>query len=571
MHGRRTEERGLTRALVADGARPAPPTPRNGPGGQLRELHGRRDALCLNLALRRPLAVPRGSAAGVAFPAHRGARGGLAGDLAWLLDGPPAETFPDVALVVEGKELLAHRAVLAARSDAFRAGLAGGWAPAAGSGAVGLAFAAPPGVKVDALRAVLRYLYTGAPFAGADGGDGEAAVPEVYREDLPKDEGEAAVALVDRELRFLNDVLTAAAAYGAEGLRQAVARRLAELAVTPAVTALVAGLALAHGAPELLEFCVRKLAGANPFELQGSLAGAPAEFRDLVRRKREELGLPSERLVELQRAVFARDWARVDALGAAAEELDAAHALHHVCAKGDAAGAEALLERGCRVNVQDRAGRTPLHHALLAAGTEAVTALLARGANPHVKDDGGEDPLEALENHRERLIADRKTRGVGAVPIDEDQETGWAESYMLISEHSGKVLAPLARERAVPRLEDDVWVDRAGFELLLREEERSAILSLEPDPAGLLVGPTSTNAHGELLGFCVPNTCLSLLELEEAATQVKRPAKAKAEELTQKLAAAVVADFDAAGAAPALAGADGFRAGKATGFALDRF
>merc|ERR1712078_930615 len=120
------------------------------------------------------------------------------------------------------------------------------------------------------------------------------------------------------------------------------------------------------------------------------------------------MGLPSKALLELQRAVYARDWDRVGA-----------HALHHLAAGGSAAEVELVSElRGCSPNHQDHEGRTPLHHAMVAGNTATVVALLALGANPHVRDDLGRDPLEELE-------------------------LGWAECYMQVSEQAGKVLEPV--------------------------------------------------------------------------------------------------------------------------------
>ena len=553
--------------------------------------------LCLGLALKRRLAVPRGSPAAAAFPPPPGApespAEALAADLGAVLGGggDPSASFADVAFLVEGQEVFAHRVLLAARSRAFREGFrapgAGGWEPrgtAAADGGAGVPlYEAEAGVRVDAFRAALRHVYSGAL---------HFPVPEVYLETVPKAggdsldaEAEREAALTDRELRFLTDVLHVATAYGLLGLRRGLLRQLAEFAFAPAWTVLVAGIAQAFEARELLEFCLHTLARANPFEMEQSVQAAPPEFGELVWAKRAALGLPSRELLELQRAVYARDWDRVGTLvragggtggrgnsvsGGGGLSLDEAHALHHIAAHGSAAEVELVAGlRGCSVNHQDREGRTPLHHAMVAGNSGAVKALLGLGANPHVRDDAGRDPLEALEDHRADLIAQREAGGAAAAPVDEERELQWAESYMATSEHASKVLEPVRQTRSRSSQEDHLWLDHAALtELAAANDERgwADILCLQADPAGGLFPAAGAAAHGELISHCLPQTCLALLELERAGgrkSSVGEDAERRAVDL---LARALAEDFSEVGGGGDGQNDSGFQPAAATGF-----
>ncbi|MEB3177910.1 MAG: ankyrin repeat domain-containing protein, partial [Nostocaceae cyanobacterium] len=55
-----------------------------------------------------------------------------------------------------------------------------------------------------------------------------------------------------------------------------------------------------------------------------------------------------------------------------------------------------LLDRGAKVNIQDKQGKTPLHFAAVASpySTEdALKLLIAKGADVNVKDKNGNTPL----------------------------------------------------------------------------------------------------------------------------------------------------------------------------------
>jgi hypothetical protein len=52
-----------------------------------------------------------------------------------------------------------------------------------------------------------------------------------------------------------------------------------------------------------------------------------------------------------------------------------------------------LLNIGANVNVQDRAGRTPLHYASISGHDDTASYLLERGANPLISDDEGDIAL----------------------------------------------------------------------------------------------------------------------------------------------------------------------------------
>ena len=533
--------------------------------------------------------MARGDPDAAGFPAPSDAPAspaeGVAADL-----GALGEAFADVAFLVEGREVFAHRAVLAARSLAFRRGLApvaaGGWEPrgtavalaGAGAAAPGSqvpAYEAAPGLRVDAFRAALRHLYSGAL---------DFPVPEVYLESVPKAgkvaggavdaeaEAEREAALIDRELRFLTDVLQVAAAYDLRGLRRGLLAQLAQFAFAPAWTVLVAGIAQAFEAPGLLEFCLHALARANPFEMEESVQAAPAAFRELVWAKRAALGLPSKALLELQRAVYARDWDRVGALASGEGlSLDEAHALHHLAAGGSAAEVELVSElRGCSPNHQDHEGRTPLHHAMVAGNTATVVALLALGANPHVRDDLGRDPLEALEEHRAALIAQREASGAAAAPVDEELELGWAECYMQVSEQAGKVLEPVkgAVTRSRSSGEDHLWVDRDALAELAGADAqgRAGILCLEADRAAGLFPEAGAGAHGELISHCLPQTCLALLELDGDRDKPRGGEGDFEKRAVDRLARALAEDFSEVGRAGGGPNDSGFQPAAATGF-----
>lgn len=58
------------------------------------------------------------------------------------------------------------------------------------------------------------------------------------------------------------------------------------------------------------------------------------------------------------------------------------------------ASLQILIQRGARVNAQDRFGVTPLMEAVIGNNIAAVRVLIAAGANPHLRDLRGDTALD---------------------------------------------------------------------------------------------------------------------------------------------------------------------------------
>ncbi len=74
--------------------------------------------------------------------------------------------------------------------------------------------------------------------------------------------------------------------------------------------------------------------------------------------------------------------------------MNEANALHGACFKGYTKAAAALIEAGCKVNVRDANGTTPLLYAVMGEHKKLVTLLLESGADPSIQDNNGISALD---------------------------------------------------------------------------------------------------------------------------------------------------------------------------------
>jgi ankyrin repeat protein len=129
------------------------------------------------------------------------------------------------------------------------------------------------------------------------------------------------------------------------------------------------------------------------------------------------------------------------------DESNGQTALHIVVQRRDELWTQFLLDRGARVDEQDKAGKTPL---ALAAGlgfTEGVALLVAHGARVDVPDNTGETPLIAAV-HRRDIPMIRLLLKSGA-NIDRQDLTGRsARDYARLMGGAAGVTAEIERAEA---------------------------------------------------------------------------------------------------------------------------
>ena len=172
-------------------------------------------------------------------------------DLTSLFEGDRKASFADVKFVVEGKEVYAHRAVLAARAESFRAGLGGEWSSESGDGDIAT-YKVLKGIRQEVFVSLLRYMYTG---------KADFSLPKRYVEDdIPISKRNDESEILDCALQFGIDILQAGEAYSVQGLQYQAVQFLAGFTLYPSKLFMILIVAHRHGLDTLKEYCLQMLA-----------------------------------------------------------------------------------------------------------------------------------------------------------------------------------------------------------------------------------------------------------------------------------------------------------------------
>lgn len=413
--------------------------------------------------------------------------------------------------MVEGKDVYAHKAVLASRCETFRKGFVEDWKSESREGEVSC-YKVFKGIRHEVFAEVLRYVYTA---------KANFSLPARYVEDdIPiskrNDDGE----LLDCALQFGVDILQAAEAYGVAGLKQQATQFLAGFTLYPSKLFAILIVAHRHALSHLKSYCLQMLAKHDALSILELLSKVDMPFDVLaeVNKIRTSFGLLSAESVKCQKLLEENKGKELlSFLDSSGIDLDQGIVLHLVSGFGAPSVIKAVLERGAEVNHPDDDGNTPLHYATISAQPENVSQLLKSGANPFLKNSRGRSPAEELEYIR--------TLGSEAASGEGDLEDRQASCEQLISSHAGQVLEPIEVKEQAAAAGGGGSRQGVAREIVLNPDFVRAIdpkcteaVSFAPASShgGFLPYAEGRSLEQELVHFMLPNTCMALLRVEDA-------------------------------------------------------
>ena len=433
-------------------------------------------------------------------------------DFAALFESDRKANFADVKFVVEGKEIYAHKAILAARAESFRKGFLEGWTSESREGEISC-YKVLKGIRYETFVALLRYIYTG---------EVDFTLPARYvQDDIPISKRDDESEILDCALQYGIDILQASEAYEIKGLGFQAIQYLAGFTLYPSKLFMVLVVAHRHGFETLKEYCLQMLAKHDALPVLELLSKVDMPFNVLgaVNKIRNACGLLSAESVKCQKLIEENkqeellsfvDKQRID--------IDSSLVLHLMSGFGTPSGVKSLIEREASVNQYDDDGNTPLHYAAISANPDNVSELLKSGANPFLKNCRERTPLEELDYVR--------TLGSENSTIEESIQDRQAMCEQLISSHASQVLEPMNVADFKPK--EDVLSRKS--DLIFNPEFLKAInpdckesVSFTPavSHGGFFPYSDGQSLEQALMQFMLPNTCMTLLRVDEAQNTAK--------------------------------------------------
>lgn len=318
----------------------------------------------------------------------------LSENLETLFDSPDADHFADAKIIVSGRDVLIHRCILAARSSFFKS-LFSGSSSAAKAGEFELKeLAKDYEVGLDALEAVLAYLYSGKvkPLP--------KEVCVCVDEDCPHVACRPAV-------DFMVEVLYASFAFQISEMVTLYQRHLLDIVDKVAVDDILVVLSVANLCGEacerLLARCIKIIVKSDVDIVTLDKALSHHIVKEIM-DSRKELGLdtpesnsfPDKHVKRIHRALDSDDVELVRMLLKEGHtNLDDAFALHYAVAYCDAKTTTELLDLGLAdVNHRNLRNFTVLHVAAMRKEPKIIVSLLTKGARPSDRAPDGRKALE---------------------------------------------------------------------------------------------------------------------------------------------------------------------------------
>ena len=274
----------------------------------------------------------------------------LTEDLTALFEGDRKASFADVKFVVEGKDVHAHRAILAARAESFKSGFAEDWKSESREGEISC-YKVFKGIRYEVFVALLRYLYTG---------HADFSLPKRYiDDDVPISKREDESEILDCALQFGIDILQAAEAYDVKGLRYQAVQFLAGFTLYPSKLFMILIVAHRHGLETLKTYCLQMLAKHDALSILELLSKVDMPFDVLkeINDIRNACGLLSAESVKCQKLIEEN---KLDDLVSFVDkqkiDLDGCTVLHLMSGFGTPSGIKAILDRGADANHCDDDG-----------------------------------------------------------------------------------------------------------------------------------------------------------------------------------------------------------------------
>ncbi|UPQ97280.1 ankyrin repeat domain-containing protein [Chloropicon primus] len=430
----------------------------------------------------------------------------LKDDFTALFESDRSANFADVKFIVEGKDVFAHKAILAARAESFKKGFVSEWKSESREGEMSC-YKVFKGIRCEVFVALIRYLYTS---------QADFSLPQRYIEDdVPISKRGDESEILDCALQFGIDILQAAESYSVGGLRYQAVQFLAGFTLYPSKIFMILVVAHRHGLKTLKTYCLQMLAKHDAISILELLSRVDMPFNVLseVNKIRSSYGLLSAESVKCQKLMEENKQEELlSFIDRQKIDLDKSIILHLMSGFGTPSGIKDILERGANINHYDDDGNTPLHYATISANPDNVSQLLKSGANPFLKNCRQRMPLDELEYVR--------TLGSETSNTEENLQDRQAACEQLISSHASQVLKPVNTEEFKPR----DTASRAS-EIVLNPDfvhainpDRKEAITFAPavSHGGFFPYRDGVSMEQELMQFMLPNTCMTLLRVDEA-------------------------------------------------------
>ncbi|GLJ07181.1 hypothetical protein SUGI_0060570 [Cryptomeria japonica] len=341
------------------------------------------------------------------------------------------QAFSDVTFTVEGRQVHAHKCILAARSPFFRMIFCNNEAmnEQGGRGDSSCSQVIPVGVVgYEVFMMVLQFLYSGQA----------SIVPEKHQGRLNCSERGCWHTHCTSAIHLALDTLSAAHFFGVDQLSVITQKQLASMVEKASIEDVTKVLMIARkqDLQYLWNTCSHLLAksGLRTEVLARHLPSDVVAKIQEIRLKYSNYGRPNihilpnnevatsssmeeQNIRRMQRALDSSDveLVRLMVMGEGLN-LDKALALHYAVANCSREVVKTLLELGAAdVNHPSPGGRTALHIASEMVNPDMVAVLLDHHANPNVRTDNGTTPFDILQSLASDFLS--RAAGSGSMPI----------------------------------------------------------------------------------------------------------------------------------------------------------